>query len=465
MTLRESERLELKREVCEGIVRSVVAFANSDGGRAVVGVDDFGEVVGVEDPDDVMLRIGSMLRDGICPEITHFVSIRSEVIDGKSVVCVDVERGDNRPYCLARKGFCPQGVFVRFGPGNSPVSWGEIRRMIREADGDSFELRRSGRQDLTFLSARRAFEANGRTFEESAYPSLRVVDGSGYYTNLALLLSDQCPYSVRCAVIDDTGREYQFLNRQECTGSVFEQLERAALFLDAANRLRSSVEGYVRVDAREYPERAVRETLLNCIVHRDYESNAATLVKVFSDRMTFVSGGGLPEGLTCNLMMRGMSVPRNPHLARIFQRLGLVEGWGSGVPFVVDAYASFGLAPTYEPSSTALFVTLPNLNTYDPQRRLRLVGDPGPDGESQSGEGLGPITIEHLGTARLGGGMVREDWLLRFAREHGEFTRDEAQRELGLGRDATLKVINSLIEQGKLEKEGLTRAVRYRAVG
>lgn len=430
------------------------------------------------------------------------VSIRSEAVDGKNVVCVDVERGDNRPYCLARRGFCPQGVLVRFGPGNSPVSWGEIRRMIREADGDSFELRRSRRQDLTFLSARRAFEANGLTFGESDYLSLRVVDGGGYYTNLALLLSDQCPYSVKCAVIDDTGQEYQFLNRQECAGSVFEQLERASLFLDTANRLRSSVEGYVRVDAREYPERAVRETLLNCMVHCDYESNAATLVKVFSDRMTFVSGGGLPEGLTRSLMMRGMSVPRNPHLARIFQRLGLVEGWGSGVPFVVDAYASFGLAPTYEPSSTAFFVTLPNLNTYDPQRRLCVVGDlgpgedgsrrggdgahsgadgrcagscrdgggsdsggEGPDGGSQPNDGLGPIVIEHLGTARLGGGMVREDWLLRFARARGEFTRDEAQRELGLGRDATLKVINSLIEQGKLEKEGLTRAVRYRAVG
>ena len=202
------------------------------------------------------------------------VSIRSEAVDGKNVVCVDVERGDNRPYCLARRGFCPQGVLVRFGPGNSPVSWGEIRRMIREADGDSFELRRSRRQDFTFLSARRAFEANGLTFGESDYLSLRVVDGGGYYTNLALLLSDQCPYSVKCAVIDDTGQEYQFLNRQECAGSVFEQLERASLFLDTANRLRSSVEGYVRVDAREYPERAVRETLLNCMVHCDYESNA-----------------------------------------------------------------------------------------------------------------------------------------------------------------------------------------------
>ncbi len=80
MVLRESERLELKREVCEGIARSVVAFANSDGGRIVVGVDDFGEVVGVEDPDDAMLRVGSMLRDGICPEIVHFVPEFSEQV-------------------------------------------------------------------------------------------------------------------------------------------------------------------------------------------------------------------------------------------------------------------------------------------------------------------------------------------------------------------------------------------------
>ena len=453
--LRESERVELKREVCEGVKRTIVAFANSEGGLIYVGVDDSGQVVGVDEPDADMLRVTSMVRDGICPELLQFVSVREELMGEKRVVVVDVERGDSRPYCLVGKGFTPQGVFLRVGPGNSPASWSQIRRMILDSDGAAFELRRASAQELTFVSARRAFEQNGVAFGRQKFRTLRLVDASGYYTNLALILSDQCPFSVKCAVIDDEGPEYSFQARQECTGSVFDQLEQASLFLNAANRLRSTFEGYVRVDEREYPEQAVRETLLNALVHRDYESAAATLVKVYPRRMQFVSGGGLPEGLTVDDMLRGVSVPRNPCLMQIMVRLGLSEAWGSGVPAVVGAYAQHGLRPTYQPSAGMFFAELPNLNTCE---------RPGSAATGTAQGGAAPVRETYLGRGTLPGGFTYEDYLLEFAQTRSEFTRDDAQRVMGMGRDATLRVINGLLDKGKLERVGQTRAVHYRVV-
>lgn len=326
--------------------------------------------------------------------------------------------------------------------------------MILDSDGTAFELRRASTQELTFVSARRAFEENGVAFGCEKFRTLRLVDASGYYTNLALILSDQCPFSVKCAVIDDEGSEHAFQARQECVGSVFDQLEQASLFLNAANRLRSIFEGYVRRDEHEYPEQAVRETLLNALVHRDYESSAATLVKVYPRRMQFVSGGGLPEGLTVDDMLKGVSVPRNPCLMQVLVRLGLSEAWGSGVPAVMSAYARHGLKPTYQPSAGMFFAELPNLNTCE---------RPGSAAVGTARGGACPAVREtYLGRGTLPGGLTYEDYLLEFAQTRSEFTRDDAQRVMGMGRDATLRVINGLLDKGKLERVGQTRAVRYR---
>ena len=217
MNLHETERIEFKRCINDRLAKTIVAFANTTGGDIYIGIDDFGNVLGIDDIDREMLKISNMVHDAICPELIQFVHIDPIELDGKPIILVSVEAGDEKPYYLASKGLVPAGVFTRLGPATVPMSRRDIRRAIREADGDPFEARHARRQDLTFIEAERFFKARHLDFSEELYRVLGLYARDGFYSNLALLISDQNPFTLKCAAFnDDAGTE--FLNRLDCGG-------------------------------------------------------------------------------------------------------------------------------------------------------------------------------------------------------------------------------------------------------
>ena len=135
-----------------------------------------------------------MVHDNIKPDLSMFVSYRTLNFDGKEVLSIDVERGTNRPYYLANKGLRPEGVYIRHGFSSIPASDSTIRNMIKETDGDVYEALRSINQDLTFNSCENEFKNRNIDFKEQ---TLKLVSNDGLYTNLGLLLSDQCPYTIK----------------------------------------------------------------------------------------------------------------------------------------------------------------------------------------------------------------------------------------------------------------------------
>ena len=149
----ESEILEFKSEIVNDICKEIVAFANTRGGELLIGVADDGTVVGVSEPDEVMLRMNNMVRDSIKPDVTMFVRYEIRKLEEKDVVAVTVQKGTDRPYYLAAKGLKPSGVYVRNGTSTDPSTDTAIRRMIKETDGDRFEDMRSLEQELTFTAA------------------------------------------------------------------------------------------------------------------------------------------------------------------------------------------------------------------------------------------------------------------------------------------------------------------------
>lgn len=468
MEIVESERVELKSRVTERICKTIAAFANTVGGSIYIGIDDFGRVVGVEGTDAEMLRISSLVRDRICPELIPFVSVEPVDLGGKRCIRVIVEPGDEKPYYLASRGLIPGGVFTRIGPATVPVDRRGIRRMIREADGDSFESRHAVVQELTFDEAEQAFRRQGLAFEEPQFKTLGLLAADGFYSNLALLLSDQCPYTIKCAVFnDDFGTE--FITRKECGGSVLRQVNEAADFLDASNRLRSTFSGLQRVDRRDYPEQAIREALLNAVIHQDYDGGASPLIKMYRDRLEFQSYGGLVGSLTLDDALEGFSLSRNPRLMQLFHRLGIVEAYGTGLPAIRRLYEGTGLKPLI--SVGAVFsVSLPNVNTTrDSTKTLtanygesaRFGADVARRDDAASVAGADVATGEH----RTGLAFSWEEsprLLVEFANTCESFTRGEAQQVLGAGRDVTLQVLNGLVESGELKREGRARATRYR---
>ena len=361
MTFQESETLELKEIVVEDIKKEIIAFANSAGGTLYVGVADDGGIVGVENPDTVIQQISNMVRDSIKPDITMFIRYTAKNVEGKQIVAVEIQRGTGRPYYLAKKGLRPEGVYVRQGTSSVPATSTAIRRMIKDTDGDSFEAMRSLEQNLTFQAAEKEFVLRDLAFGVSQMKTLGILNKDGIYTNLGLLLSEQCAHTVKAAVFEGTNQSI-FRDRQEFTGSLLQQMNEVYEYIDRRNQVHSTFDKLRRIDTRDYPEVAIREALLNSLVHRDYSFSASTLISVYDDRIEFTSIGGLSAGVSLDDIMLGLSVCRNPKLANVFYRLELIEAYGTDMKKIMGAYENSNKKPVIETTDNAFKIILPNLN-------------------------------------------------------------------------------------------------------
>lgn len=214
-----------------------------------------------------------------------------------------------------------------------------ILKMIKETD-DKYENARSVQQELTFNSAKKEFATDGVTFNEQTMRTLKLISDDGVYTNLGLLLSDQCPHTIKAAVFEGVDK-YIFKDRAEFTGSLLEQINSAYEYINRYNRTRSEFEGIHRIDIRDYPVEVIREALLNSVVHRDYAFSASILISIFEDRIEIVSIGGLVRGITKDEIFMGLSVQRNESLANVFYRLNLIEAFGTGIPKIFKMYHLF----------------------------------------------------------------------------------------------------------------------------
>ena len=211
MVFQESETVELKEVVVDDIRKEIIAFANCDGGKLYIGVRDDGTVVGVDNPDRTALQISNMARNAIKPDITMFMHYGTIEESGKKIVAIDIQRGTDRPYYIAKKGMRPEGVYVRQGYSAVPATDTAIRHMIKETDGDRFEAMRSLNQELTFNAVKKAFEQRNVDFGVQQMRTLKIIDSDGLYSNLAMLLSDQCTHTIKVAVFQGTDQ-----NREQC---------------------------------------------------------------------------------------------------------------------------------------------------------------------------------------------------------------------------------------------------------
>lgn len=425
MAYKESYTVELKRELNTDFKKEVIAFANCDGGEIYVGVDDSGKVVGVDNTDKVMEAIGNMIRDGIKPDLTAYTSIEDIKEKDLSIIRVTVLRGTKRPYHLSDKGLKPTGVFVRHGISAVPATDEMIREMLRESGGVSFDKSRCINQELTFVCADKYFLDSGVAFGEQQKRTLGLIDADGYYTNAALLLSDQCEHSIKCAVYEGTGKT-KFKMRKEYSGSILKQMEDAYEYISLNNNLNSTFDGLKRVEHPDYPEFAVREALINAIVHRDYDYSGSIIVNIFDDRIEFVSLGGLVKGITLDDIKNGISQSRNTIIANVFYRLKLIESYGTGIQRIVEAYQNQMVQPCFKPATASFAVTLPKFIT-----RIN-------DNRSDRDKALSVFEVKD------------------------KVTRRDIERQLDCSKPVAIKVLNALIDEGLIEKCGEARAAFYK---
>ena len=444
MLFRESETVELKEVVVDDIKKEIIAFANCDGGKLYIGVRDDGTVIGLDNADSVSLQISNMVRDAIKPDITMFLHYETIVENGKNVVVVDIQRGTDRPYYLAKKGMRPEGVYVRQGYSSVPATDTAIRRMIKETDGDRFEAMRCLNQDLTFEATKKEFELRKTDFGAQQMRTLKLIDQDGLYSNLALLLSDQCVHTIKVAVFQGTDQTI-FKDRREFTGSLMQQMNEVYDFIDFRNQTRATIEKLYRVDVKDYPEVAVREALLNLLVHRDYSFSASAFISIYEDRIEFVSIGGLMPGIDLEDVMVGISVCRNQDLANVFYRLHLIEAYGTGMGKIMKAYESMQVKPVIETTKNAFKIILPNINAKYETENATV--------KTKSGT---PVTVHT--EKKL---SDEEEKILEYARKHGAITRNDVIGLLEVSASTAARVIRKMVKTNLLEQKGKARNTHY----
>lgn len=359
----ETENIEFKSGFTEEIYKEVIAFANTDGGVLYIGIDNDGNAVGLNNVDDEYTRITNGIRDAILPDVTMFVKY---TIQENKVVRITISEGTNKPYYLRSKGLKPNGVYVRQGTSSVQASSEQIRQMIKDSDGDDFESMRSIEQELTFTSAAAAFESYGVDFSEEKYLALGMIHkNDGLFTNLALLMSDQCQHSIKVAVFGDD-ENTTFKDNREFKGSIFKQIDEAFRYIMLSNRTSSVFKGLERIDKSDYPEAALREALLNSVVHRDYSYSGSIIININDKQMEFVSIGGLLPGLTADDIRSGISQPRNKNLAEVFHRLKLIEAYGTGIRRIYKLYENCSVQPRIEVTHNTFKMILPNMSVAEP---------------------------------------------------------------------------------------------------
>jgi len=429
----ENLTTEFKREYTEDIKKTIIAFANSAGGTLYVGVNDDKSIVGVKDPDDTLLQITNVVRSSIKPDVTLFVNYNILKIGKTSVIAVTVNKGTACPYYLAGKGIRPEGIYVRQGASSVPATETAILNMIKETDGEKYEEMRSLNQDLTFNLTEQFFKNKNVPFGTNQQKTLHMQTTDGIYTNLALLLSDQSVHTIKLAIFEGLEKEV-FKDRREFSGALLKQLDEAYEYLDIHNRTHAEVKRLIRLDNRDYPEEALREALLNALVHRDYAFSSSTLISIFDDRIEFVSIGGLSKGVLIEDILLGLSVPRNENLANVFYRLHLIEVYGTGIPKILRSYADFTRKPELQVTNNAFKITLPNRN------------------------------ILHKKKNKIASFSESEEKIIALFNKKNEVVRKDVESTLDISQAMAVRILRGLVDKKVIQVFGSGKNIRYKKV-
>ncbi len=407
----ENERVEYKREFIDDIAKEVIAFANTNGGEIYVGVNDDGTPAPLENTDDTYTRITNSVRDSVAPDVTMFTKYSLN----NGIIKVNVSEGSSKPYYLKSKGLKPSGVYIRQGASSVQASPEQIRRMIKLSARDSYEEMRSLEQELTFNTAAETFEKHNIPFSEDKYKALGIVSISdSLFTNLGLIISDQCRHTIKAAVFADE-ENISFIDHREFGGSVFSQIENAFEYIMLNNKNRSVFSGIDRIDIPDYPEAAIREALLNAVVHRDYGFSGSIIVNINNKCIDIISIGGLVPGLSEEDIMNGISQPRNRNLAEMFHRLNYIESYGTGIRKIISLYSDQTVKPEISITPNSFRISLPNRNNGNPV------------------------------TANI---PSQYQTVIDYLKGHGSMTEEELQELLGIKRTRAYTLYKSMEKEG-----------------
>lgn len=422
--MQENENIEFKELYTENIYKEIVAFLNSGSGTIYIGYNDNGELIGLENVKETEEKISNGIRGKIVPDCSVFVSINNATLDNKDYIIINVSKGVNI-YSLKDKGII-KGTYIRNGFCSMPATEETVKQMIIKNSNITFETSVANNQNLTFNYIREAFMGiNIDINNKNIMKNLFMLDNNGNYTNLALLLSDQSPYTVKVATYQSVNKT-NFLDRKEFGGSLLEVYDKTLSYLKINSATYGLIDSSIREDIEEYPEFILREIILNSLIHRDYSVLTSNIINIYKDdSIEFISYGSLYGNITIEDVLAGLSTSRNPHLQSIFMRLKRVEAIGSGLRRVNSYYKSKNLDFLVKALPSSFVVRLP---------RIAIDKIPAKDDYK--------IIIDYLD-------------------KNGEITRKQAERLLNKEKTTTSNVLSKMISDKIIKKIGKGPNTKY----
>lgn len=337
--LQESNIVELKASLNDKLEREIIAFLNyREGGDLYIGVNDDGTPAELADIDGLQLTIADRIKNNIQPATLGLFDIICENYRGKKIIHIVVSSGPEKPYYLRRQGMSENGCFIRIGTSSQPMSRAMIDDMYASRTHQSLRKIASPRQNLSFEQLQIYYQAKGLTLNEHFAENLDLLTEDGRYNYIAYLLSDNNGASIKLAKYAGKDKvdlieneEYGYCSLIKAAKSVLDRLE-------IENRTFATITSKERKELRLVDPIALRETVINAIVHNDYSREVTPVFEIFSDRIEVTSYGGLPTGLSETDFFSCRSMPRNRELMRVFKDIGLVEQLGSGMSRILKAY-------------------------------------------------------------------------------------------------------------------------------
>lgn len=337
----ETNRIELKRELTRDLdlEKEVVAFLNyHEGGMIYIGIDDNGRAVGVKDIDGDMLKIKDRIRTGISPSPMGLFDVQTELIDDIRVIKIFIASGSEKPYYKIKYGLSERGCFIRVRTAAEPMTSKQIEDMYTKRIHRSLKNIPSPNKDLTFRQLHIYYDSQHLTLNDSFARNLDLLTSDGEYNYVAYLLADSNSISIKLAKYAGTDRDKLIENHEYGYCSLLKATDQVLNRLQVENTVKSSIGYPYRTDTPLWNESAVRELVINAIVHNDYFNEVSPKFELFSNRLEITSTGSLPNGMTKTEFFNGVSNPRNKELMRIFRDVDLVESLGTGLLRALKIY-------------------------------------------------------------------------------------------------------------------------------
>lgn len=463
------------REIIKKYVKTIVAYANTSGGRLLIGVDDTTkDIVGVEPSSvfQIMDKIANAVSDMCAPQIVPDITFQT--IEGKCIVQVEIYPGQNRPYYIRSLGK-ENGTYIRVAGTSRPADEAVLKDLEYQGAGKSFdelinvETDYSEESALQLCSDIRRYIAQSREIPMGKVREITVVNlenwgiikksGESYLSTNAFILLTKNTFrfaKIQCALFKGENRAV-FVDRREFDGPVYDQIEEAYQFVLKHINLGATIDGIVRKDRYELPPESIREAIINSVCHRCYLEHSCVQIAIYDNRVEITSPGMLYGGLTMEQAIAGRSKIRNVCIAEVFSRMGIIEQWGTGIQRMIQGCREYGVRePEFIDMGDAFRVNFYRSGT-ETGIETKYTGTENTNTGIQTKEtGTEKNQMSFLNTL-----SKTERKILEFIMEDSSITQKEIAQKMGMSKNGIRYAMDKLKDRGILEREGATKRGKW----